>query len=359
MTESRAKGTAMAVDLTGGYPVEYEASVVTPPGDDPWFGENYALWLWDEERSTGIHLYLKTLGHLGSYALRRETINVHLPDGTILMSESDGPGNIDPSTPRGPNLEMHCSKPFEEWRYTFDATAQPTTALEMRDGLLRHMPLVPLAFDIQGTTKAPPALTGTFTDDARTEWARTFFGGRRYEQCLTGEGTIRTSEGEIPFSGVGMRTHRVGTRNLGEFPGHTWMIGLFPSGRAFCVQRMLDGNGVVHWEEGWVSDGAGGLHPAHAHEMTPFSWELPGERLVIDLESPLGRSPVEGTLRVTNFTTLMPADRLRFCWGTDVSDERHLIMPQGLAVYEWDGEIGAGMIERSVHVGQMPPHPVL
>ena len=29
-------------------------------------------------------------------------------------------------------------------------------------------------------------------------------------------------------------------------------------------------------------------------------------------------------------------------------------MPQGLAVYEWDGEIGAGMIERSGPVGDIP-----
>jgi hypothetical protein len=344
------------IDLTGGLPTEFEASVVAPPEADPWFGENYALWLWDEQRTTGIHLYLKTLGHLGSYGLRRETVNVHLPDGTVLMSESDGPGNLDPSTPRGPNLAMHCDTPFEHWRYSFDATAQPTTALEMRAGLLRHMPLVPLAFEIEGRTKLPPALTGTFTDDDRTEWARTFFGGRRYEQFLTGEGTIRTSEGEILFSGTGMRTHRVGTRNLGEFPGHTWMMGYFPSGRAFCVQRMLDGNGVVHWEEGYVSDGAH-FYPAKAHLMTPFTWELPGEHLVLEFESELGRSTIDGTLRVTNFTTLMPADRLRFCWGTDVSDGRNLIMPQGLAVYSWDGEIGTGMIERSVHVAQMPPHP--
>jgi hypothetical protein len=348
--------SSSGIDRTGGYPLEYEASVITPPPGDPWFGENYALWLWDEARSTGIHLYLKTLGHLGTYALRRETVNVHLPDGRILMSESDGPGTLVASTPRGPNLEMHCHDPFERWSYRFDATAQPTTARELREGLLRHLPLVPLAFEIEGQTTLPPALTGTFTDDANTEWARTFFGGRRYEQFLTGEGTIRTREGELPFSGVGVRTHRVGTRNLGEFPGHTWMMGSFPSGRAFTVQRMLDGDGIVRWEEGYVSDGTR-FYPARAHAMTPFSWELPGERLMIDLESELGRSTVGGTLRVTNFTTLFAADRLRFCWGTDLSDDANLIMPQGLAVYEWDGETGAGMIERSVHVGLMPPHP--
>lgn len=28
-------------------------------------------------------------------------------------------------------------------------------------------------------------------------------------------------------------------------------------------------------------------------------------------------------------------------------------MPQGLAVYEWDGELGAGMVERSVYVDQL------
>lgn len=343
-----------SLDLTGGIPNEYDFAVLEAPPDDPWYGENYALWLWDEQRSIGIHLYLKTLAHLGLYRIRRETINVHLPNGTVLMSEVDGPGAVDARRPRGANLELSCIEPFTRWSYRFDATAQPTNAAEMREGLLRHMPLVPLAFELEGKMALPPALTGSFIPGERTEWARQFFGARRYEQFVRAAGTIRTADGELEFSGVGMRTHRVGGRNLTTFPGHTWMMGLFPSGRAFCVQRMCGGDGVVQWEEGYVSDGTA-LHSARAHAMTPCSTELPGERLTLEIESDaLGSSTISGTLRATNFTTLFSEDRFRFCWGIDTSRSDNLLMPQGLAVYEWDGELGAGMIERSVHVAELP-----
>jgi hypothetical protein len=68
----------------------------------------------------------------------------------------------------------------------------------------------------------------------------------------------------------------------------------------------------------------------------------------------LGKHSIRGTLRATNFTTLFPEDQFRFCWGIDTSDPKSVIMPQGLAVYEWDGEHGAGMIERSVRVAELP-----
>ena len=272
------------MDLTGGLPVEFDLAVLEPPPDDRWYGENHALWLWDEERSLGIHLYLKTLGHMGLYRLRRETINVHLADGTVLMSETDGPGAVEPRVARGANLEMRCIEPFTRWSYRFDATAQPTSAAQMREGLLRHMPLVPLAFELEGTMALPPALTGSLGLGERTEWAREFFGARRYEQFIRAEGTIRVDGGELPFAGVGMRTHRVGGRNLTDFPGHTWMMGLFPSGRAFCVNRICGGDGVSQWEEGYVSDGSS-LHPAQAGSMTLCSTELPGEALTLEIES--------------------------------------------------------------------------
>ena len=55
--------------------------------------------------------------------------------------------------------------------------------------------------------------------------------------------------------------------------------------------------------------------------MTLVSHELPGEKLTLEIESEaLGvRSTINGTLRATNFTSLLSEDRLRFCWGIDRS----------------------------------------
>jgi hypothetical protein len=342
---------------SGGLADEADLSVITPPNDDPYFGENQALWFWDEEHRYGIHTYLKTLRHLGKYELRRETVNVHLPDGTVLMVDQDGPGTVDPRIPRGPNLICECVEPFERWRFRYDATGQPATATEMQEGLLRHMPLVPVAFELETTMAADPwrpALDGTGHGD--TQRALGFIGGERYEQLLTATGVIRTQDGEVAVRGGGMRTHRVGMRNTGTMPGHTWLTATFPSGRGFSFMRYCGADGVPIWESAFVEEGSKRVE-ASILDAPLFSAALPGEPLDLELESPAGRASIHGLLRATNFVTNMNRDPFRFCWGIDSSDPSNRIMSQGLARYEWDGEVGAGMIERSVRVFEMPPIP--
>jgi hypothetical protein len=340
------------IDLSGGQAAELDLSVVVPPDDEPTFGENHALWLWDEEHRLGLYFYVKTLEHSGAFHLRRETINVHLPDGTVLMSESDGPGSGDPEVVRSSNLEARCVEPFRRWRYRLDATAQPTSAAELQAGPLLPAPRVPLAFDLEGEMVLPAAMTGSFIPGAGAATARTFYGARRYEQFVRARGTVRVAGVEHTFSGVGARTHRVGTRNLAEFPGHTWMMGLFPGNRAFCLQRFCGVDGVASWEEGYVSDGER-LYPATSGEMSVYSGELPGEPLLLELRSELGAHSIRGTLRATSFATRSSTDHDHFSWGLDTSDPGGLVMPRGLAVYEWDGEQGAGLVERSARVTQL------
>lgn len=344
------------MDLSGGLPQSADYSVVSPKGADPWFGENFALWFWDEQQKAGLHLYLKTLQHLGSYNLRRESVMVALPNGALLMEEADGPGTTDPKVARGPNLEMHCLEPFRRWRYTYNATAQPTTAAEMRQGLLRHMPVVPVAFDIEATMALEPWVVGSYSEGERREWARRFTGGDRYEQLLRAKGTVRTRDGEIKVEGFGMRTHRVGVRNTITMPGHSWLTALFPSGRGFGIMRFCGADGVPQFEEAFVHDGKK-RYPARVVKMPIFTGRLPGEELAVELDSAVGRSKIKGALRATNFVTSMAADTQRLCWGADRSDPKHRIMTQGLCRYDWDGEVGTGMIERSVRVFEMPPFP--
>jgi hypothetical protein len=178
------------------------------------------------------------------------------------------------------------------------------------------------------------------------ERARTFYGARRYEQFVRATGTIVVAGAERRFDAVGSRTHRVGPRSLAEFPGHVWMMGLFPSGRAFSLQRFCAADGVATWEEGYVSDGVR-IHPAQCREISLYTSELPGETLTLELTSELGEHSISGTLRATSFATRSVADPDHFFWGLDRTDPRSLVMPRGFAAYRWDDEEGAGLVERS------------
>lgn len=348
----------MSKDLSGGLPADDDLCVLEPPGGnaDPYFGENHALWLWDDEREIGLHLYLKTLGHVTSYRQRRETVFAFLPGGVVLTNDQDGPGPTDRSIVRGPNLECTCVEPFRTWRFRYDSTARATSAAEMRTDLLRVEPPGALRFDLEVEMAAPPWMLGTYSEGEQAEWASQFFGGRRYEQLATATGTVQTAAGEHRIDAVAMRTHRVGHRNTGSFPGHLWATGLFPDGRSFGFQRFCGADGIAQWEEAWVSDG-GERQPASLREAPLFSQHLPGEELVIELESGLGRTSIVGTLTATNFVTSKDPDRQKLCPGMDRRDPSNRVMSQGLARYRWASVAGAGTIERSVRVSELGPPP--
>jgi hypothetical protein len=346
----------MSNDLNGGLPDDADLAVIDPPDDDPYFGENHALWLWDAEQSVGMHVYLKTLGHVTSFRQRRESVYVFLPDGTVVTSDQDGPGATHPAIARGPNLECECLEPFRRWQFRYDSTGRATTAAELRQDVLRIAPPRALSFSVDVTMAAPPWMLGTYSVGEHTAWASQFFGGQRYEQLLTAIGRITFEGRTYEVGGVGMRTHRVGRRNTGTFPGHTWLTGLFADGRSFGLQKFCGADGVAKWQEAWVSDGRERV-PADILAAPLFSQRLPGEELLVTLASARGRTTIVGTLAATNFVTTKQPDPQKFLPGMDRHDPTSRLMSQGLARYEWDGAPGAGMIERSVRVEELGPVP--
>jgi hypothetical protein len=353
-------------DLSGGLPDAMDLCVVDPPDDDPFYGENHALWLWDDEHSIGVHTYLKTIGHVTSFRHRRESIFVYLPDGSILTSDEDGPGPTDPAVVRGPNLVLECLEPFRRWRFSYDCTALRSDAERMRVGLLCVEPPEALAFDLEVTMAKPPWMYGTYTTGPSLDWVKQFGtgggpsaqdpAGMRYEQLMTATGTVQTKDGPVEVTGAGMRTHRLGYRNTGTFPGHSWSTALWSDGRGFGFTKMCGADGVSRFEEAWVSDG-GERHAAEIVSCPLFTQKLPGEEFDIELSSALGRASIHGQVTATNFVTLKQPDTQKHCPGADRSDGSNRIMTQALARYLWDGDVGQGMIERSLRVEDMGADP--
>jgi hypothetical protein len=346
----------MTTDLSGGLPPTADHAVLEPPADDPWFGENHAWWIWDDAGGVGVHLYLKTLGHVTSFSQRRETVFAFLPDGSVLTNDQDGPGPTDPALVRGPNLLFRCVEPFRRWELHYDSTAQRTTSAAMRRGRLPIEAPVALAFDLDVTLVAPPWSLGTYSEGESLGWASQFFGGSRYEQLLTAEGTIRTADGDVAIRGTGMRTHRIGTRNTGSFPGHSWSTAWWPDGHSFGLHKFCGADGVALWQEAWVSDG-GPRQPAEVIEAPLLSLDLPGEALPIRLRTASGPVTIDGELRATNFVTSAAPDPQKLCPGVDRDDTGGRVMSQGLARYTWEGVDGAGlgMVERSLRTAHLAP----
>jgi hypothetical protein len=354
--------------LDGGLDPALEFRVRDEPADQPGYSENDGLWVYDDEQSVGIHTWL---GHSGAqYPDAFERVSVFLPGGELLVHTELGAQTTN-EWPAGPGLVVQCEEPYRRWRHTYRGTARPTTAAELRAGMVpADREPVPLEIDAVATMTAPPWVQGSFhesKDEYLATQAARFYGGFRFEQLLRGEVTVRIGEGaerrELRFAGPGLRTHRKGARVMGKdgsadaYPGHVWMDAVFPSGRAIYVMLFAGADGLSpDGGEHWVREGDV-FHRARLVGPPVFRTSLPGEEhLAFDLQTDeLGTVHVEGDLVANSFAML--GGRMPDWWGIqwDLAGTPALAMNQGIVRYRCDGEVACNMIERSIPIDQVPP----
>ena len=100
---------------------------------------------------------------------------------------------------------------------------------------------VDVDLDVVADMVVPPWFQGSMSTEAATllasEIEGRFMGGdsTRHEQLFRCTGTFRVGdEPELSFTGTGLRIHRVGVRDIGQFWGHTG------SRRCFRPERRSD-----------------------------------------------------------------------------------------------------------------------
>ena len=347
-------------NLDGGLDAFLEYRNVKAPTGEPGYSENDALWVWDDAQTIGVIFWLGHSGNLYPQALERVT--VFLPEGALLLHSEMGEQSTDES-PAGPRLVIHCDEPYRQWSYRYAGPAMPASQAELKSGPIPPgRPSVALSIEATATMLAPPWVQGAFSE-SREEWRRTpaanFHGGFRFEQLLSAEVSIEIEDGSsYHLSCLGMRTHRKGTRILGDgadstesFPGHVWMDAIFPSGRAFYVMRPGGIDGIpIDGGDAWVRQNDT-FYRAELHRPPYFKPTIAGEEhLAFQLESELGVDEIEGELVANCLTTMgvPPPSGLGIEWNTKVPGV--LALGQGFVRYRWGGEVAANMIERSLPI---------
>ena len=102
--------------LDSGLDHSLEYRTIKSPAGEPGYAENDGLWVWDDEQSIGVHIWL---GHSGAqYPDALERITVFLPDGRLLVKREQG-RQITNESPAGPGLVVRCEKAFERWIEVF------------------------------------------------------------------------------------------------------------------------------------------------------------------------------------------------------------------------------------------------
>ena len=161
--------------------------------------------------------------------------------------------------------------------------------------------------------------------------------GYRFEHHLRAVGTYEIDGKTYQFKGVGTRIHRQSIRRLEGFFGHCWLSAVFPDGSAFgslAYPPREGSNGEYSYNDAVIYKN-GRLLPARIIQAPFLRRIVPsGDEMVLELESDLGRTVIEGTTALNTFRIGNP-------------DIGGLNLQQGGALFRWDGQQAYGMCERS------------
>jgi hypothetical protein len=337
---------------SGGLDPSLDLAVVAGLADSRAY-ETFNVWLVDGQRRLGVNMHL----YFVRGGLARERAALFLPDGRTFVSLTEGAYDR-PEAPGGGSLRYHCIEPFERWRYCWDGAAVGLTeAQEARGWVGDDGPTSDITVDLTAQTLSDPWLhqlstgQGNPTGRPRTE------GGvllGKYEQLLAGAGRVAVNDEQWEFSGVGVRDHMRGPRNMGGMGSHAWLSGQLPDGRGFGMKQILSDSGQLVFSGAYVA-GGGQIEPAEILQWPPFVRDAGARKFFLELRCGDRRICIDGE----NFhTTWIPTGQWGrsaaaglsqgvFGAGHGLAREAKIIMSQSCARFIWDGVEGFGMCELS------------
>ena len=322
---------AAATEFCGPWPPETDIPQVgfkEPPDHH----EAYWLYGYDPAAQVGHYLYLAA--EKDDVLLRRESIFMLLPDGSVLAQNGAG-RNSRGVTAAGDRLQLECTAPFRRWRGRYAGPACRLAGEEIIAGPRPGSELVDTVIDIEVESAAPPWNTeGDWGEQPPS---------LRYHQFYDARGTVTVAGAVYPFAGPGFRSHSRRRRDMPGFTGHAIISGRFPSGRGFgllryraTADRPERGRGFLYVD--------GVLHDADVAAWPHLDQAVPGgERLTIELHGGGHQAVISAETIASTFVTPTPEGRR---YGAHPGGPGTVLSP-AFARYRWDGQTGYGGLERS------------
>ncbi|HEX3842083.1 MAG TPA: hypothetical protein VHU85_14920 [Acidimicrobiales bacterium] len=354
-------GPTRTLDLSSALAPDREYPLSTPP-DIPYWAENMLFTLYDPTADFGLWLHLGTVPT--DWSMWEDIVLGYLPgDGGLLHMTSYHRTPAE-RRPAGSNLSFTCLEPFRRWKLEFDGRCLLSEYEQLRQGRALDSVKHPLAFELTVECATPvwDAHTSATIGDDRGSMRGQSWATDHYQQLFTVQGPVQLPEGEIEFKGTGWRDHSRGPRHGGTgatWGGHAIVNCFFPdSGRGFGLTRMWDPDGELTLDAGFVVDADGVLHHAEVLEVPRFY-----EPRVSGDEIPIGLGYPGGEVRLLGRTVKETWMTRNHALARGVEREgKASILAEAFARFEWDGEVGYGLCERSEHLndpaGELrPPAP--
>ncbi len=297
--------------------------------------ETYNQWVYDPAQGIGLNVWFASGQNGGGKPFPEFMATViAFVDGETYIGSSEGHGNHDNGVAAG-NAFLTITEPFKRLKIDFlgllKRSSGISTAGAVGDGEEPQLSMMDLSVEIV----SPPIEQGTQGDRGAVASSGTVpRTALRYEQLCRITGAMRIGSRTIQLDALGMRSHRCNSASIYDSGavGHTWATALFPSGRGFhLLSYQVEPKGEVGFLYGHYFDGE------RYHEATVLRFPY--------------FSGVSGTEHYT-FELLVGSQRLEI--GVDSFAplvNRSVSGPQlsrSAARFRLDGEIGGGLLERSL-----------
>ena len=309
------------------------------PGPEPGWSENYLFTGFDPSSEVGFFHHLGRLH--ADPSIWRGVFMLCLPGGDVVVGKDYGRGGSTRG-PASPSLSFTCQEPFARWHLTFDGVAHRTTTACLAGALMTPTCPVPTRFSAVYESSGQP-WTSSAADLAGEVWA-----DMHYEQGGRIDGEVSVGTRRLSFSGVAYRDHSTGRRDISRMISHTWMHGIFPSGRMF--QAFVTRTGEDQRQTAYISDGTT-LEDVAVVKAPGWSGADgdPG-CFALRLAGAAGPVTIDGTTLGPGFhwTAESPWE---IVIGADLArgvDANGWPCIERFARYEWDGEVGYGLLEATM-----------
>ncbi len=334
-------------DLTGGLAPEKDLVFPGRP-DDPDMRESASVWLYEENGAFGFPR-MGIEAEASSWEDRRLQAAFTFPGGRALNGAGRGaaPPAIDedgkPTILGAGPLTFRCIEPFRRWTMTYDGSALDGDVNEQIYGGYGARGATPIRLHVDMTMVTPAWVQQTSLDDpnmsqVEKDNAAAMGIGYRFEHHCRATGVYEIDGRTYEFKGVGNRIHRQSVRKLEGFFGHCWLSAVFPNSDAFgSLAYPPRGASEAYSYNDAVIFKDGRLYPARILNAPFLKRGMPaGDEMVLELQSELGRTVIEGTTALNTFRVGNP-------------DIGGLNLQQGGALFRWGDQTAYGMVERSTH----------
>lgn len=311
-----------------------------PVRDIPLWSENYLTQALDPSTGVGFFFHLSRMPF--NYNVWEGLFTCYLPGDRFLVVR-DFSWDTNEKGPGSNALRFEVVKPYEQWSKRFRGAALLVTGDELRAGPIPDDSHVFVDADLTFNNIGPVFDIGDMGDQF---WARSHYEQHgRFTGRISFDAThIGKGAESYEFNGTGLRDHSVGARDILKMNNHVWAHGEFPSGKLFMVMD-------VHTKVGppFLYVVIGDQNGFHKVELTRPTARIDDASQVFDphefhFVGPDGPSVIKGEiLQAIPYSFTGPNE-----WSLGTHPSAHHLVIEGQTRWEWDGEAGYGLTERSV-----------